>query len=107
MRKHEEALDGVSGRSYRAVEPVKSPADPLLTADVQLLLPERHGLLERVDRVAAGVERGTRCAAETAITTLVSPISTPDAVVDRDREDVVTLAELPAIRSISASAMPS
>ena len=45
-------------------------ADPLLAALVDLLLPERDRLLERVDRLGAGGERGqARWAAETAITT--------------------------------------
>src|SRR4051794_1322757 len=36
---------------------LRAPADPLLPALVDLLLPQRDGLLERVDRVLAGGER--------------------------------------------------
>ena len=36
---------------------LRAPPDPLLAALVDLLLPQGHGLLERVDRVLAGGER--------------------------------------------------
>ena len=41
----------------------RSASQPLLAALVELFLPERNRLLERVDRLAAGVERGRRGAA--------------------------------------------
>ena len=98
-RRHRLEVAGRSGRSSTCRPSPgagsRSLPDPFLAAHVDLLLPQRHGLLERVDRVAARGERLRRWAAETAITTLVSPISTTRrGGGSRCRSSVVARAEL-------------
>src|SRR5215210_3484968 len=65
-------------------------ADPFLAALVHLLLPERHRLLERVDRVLA------RCQCVLAVRrgdgdhdARLADAERADAVVDRDRAELV------------------
>src|SRR5439155_3945867 len=43
----------IEGRLRAALAVLRASADPLLAALVELLLPERHALLERVDHVFA------------------------------------------------------
>src|SRR5215211_2898229 len=68
---------------------------PFLAALVDLLLPERHGLLEPVDRLAAGGQRvlPVRCRDGDHHARLAD-LDPADAVVDRDRAEVVFLLEL-------------
>src|SRR5205823_3689424 len=74
---------------------LRAPPEPLLAALVDLLLPERHRLLERVDRVLARRQRvvavrrrdGDRDAR-------LADLDPADPVVDRDRPELVPLLEL-------------
>ncbi len=69
--------------------------DPLLAALVHLFLPQRHALLERVDRVPAGGERvlamGSRHGDHDR--SLADP-DPPDPVVDGDRAELVARLQL-------------
>src|SRR6188472_198406 len=68
-------------------------ADPLLAADVELLLPERHRLFEGVDRLAAGVERRRAMRRRDGDDdTRLADLDRSDAVVDRDVDHVVPVA---------------
>src|SRR6266571_2278768 len=69
-------------------------ADPLLAALVDLLLPQRDGLLERVDRLAEGCQsvgsvRGRNGDRDARLPDL----DPPEAVADGDSAEVVPLAE--------------
>src|SRR5262245_42261206 len=64
-------------------------SDPLLAADVELLLPQRHGLLEGVDRLAARLE-GSRavCGRDGDHDARLADLDPADAMVDRDGDQV-------------------
>ena len=84
----------------------RAAADPLLAALVDLLLPERHGLLERVDRVLARGERVLRGAGRRRRSRRSPRRSRrADAVVDRDRAELVALLRSAASCAITSSAI--
>src|SRR5436189_1458814 len=63
----------------------RASADPFLAACVDLLLPQRNRLLERVDRLAAGLERcrPVRCR-DGDDDARLADLYAADPVVDRD-----------------------
>src|SRR5436190_14677139 len=70
-------------------------ADPLLAALVGLLLPEWHGLLERVDRVLAGGERiPSMRRRDGDHHACFADLDAADAMVDRDRAQFVAALEV-------------
>ena len=54
---HKRAVLGAALSAWWASSPLRAAADPLLAARVELLLPERHLRLERLDRVGACRQR--------------------------------------------------
>src|SRR5215218_6688267 len=74
---------------------LRSASDPLLAAFVDLLLPERHPLLERVDRVLARGEGILAMLSRDGDDDgCLSDLDPAGAVVDRDLQHVVTALEL-------------
>src|SRR6266487_2251147 len=74
---------------------LRTASDPLLAAFVELLLPERHSFLERVDRVLA---RGERVLAvwrgDGDHDARLADLDAARAVVDGDRVDLVARRQL-------------
>src|SRR5213083_1669220 len=69
--------------------------DPFLAADVELLLPERDRLFQRVDRLAARVERSSAVRRRDGNDdTRLSDLHTADAVMDRDARQGVLRGQL-------------
>src|SRR4051812_24867037 len=74
---------------------LRTAPDPLLAALVDLLLPERHALLERVDRVLARCERvGAVRRGDGDHDARLADADPADAVVDGDRAELVAGLEL-------------
>src|SRR2546428_1990639 len=68
----------------------RSASDPLLAAFVELLLPERDRLLQCVDRLTAGVERGRAVrGGDRDHDARLADLYAADAVVDRDPAEPV------------------
>src|ERR1051325_10548473 len=86
---------GAGNARRRAARGASGPAaDPLLAALVDLLLPERHRLLERVDRLAAGGQRSLAVrGGDRDRDARRADLDAPDTVVDRDRAELVALEQ--------------
>src|ERR687886_1959602 len=82
-------------RGYRVRTSLRTAADPLLSPFVDLLLPERDGLLQAVDRVPAGGERvvAMRSRDGDRDARLADPHQA-DAMVDRDLAEVVARLQI-------------